>query len=407
MSAALKQDTEILLSRQPIFDLRERVFAYDISLRGSDALGADEGLILEHVVAGTLDTLTGGRRAWVPASVTALERGVTEVLDADTVILHLTGPWRVTPAVEAAVHAAAAAGYLMAVDLEALAAGARALLPALRFVAVDADADWGGKLEELVRSLRARDVRLLARNVTSKCQFEACVARGFEFFEGVRFKRPEAQASKELSVDQLRTMELLRLLQDMDVPDTPIVEALRSDVGLSYRLLRIVNSAAVGGRGIESIDHAVRLMGRQPLYKWLLLLLLSTGRHDGVQAEIIHTALLRGRLCELLAPVAGRAAEADALYTVGLFSLLDILLGAPLEQLMAQMHLSEEARSALLDRSGFLGGVLRLVEGYDLGMWDECAAQADAVSIPLSAVSSLYLTAVDWATDHLASIAAA
>src|SRR5690606_28979400 len=179
-----------------------------------------------------------------------------------------------------------------------------------------------------------------------------------------------------------------------------IEAAFRTDLSLSYKLLRMVNSAAVGGRGIESIGHAIRLLGRESLFRWLALLLVTTVSESELDGEMVHTALLRARLCELLAPHIGRPAAADSLYIVGLISVFDALLGIPMHELVVEMALSADIRSALLDRSGPFGPVLSLVETYDAGRWDQVLDRCKAMGVEPAELASLYLSSLSWVNEQ-------
>ncbi|HKJ01478.1 MAG TPA: HDOD domain-containing protein, partial [Longimicrobiales bacterium] len=257
-----------------------------------------------------------------------------------------------------------------------------------------------GRLADIAAGLRERGIRLMADGVKNREERERLLPLGFELFHGFGSSRQESISRKDLSVDYLNTIRLMQEIQEMDIPDSQIEARFRADVALSYKLLRIVNSAAIGGRGIDSIGHAIRLIGRGPLYRWLGLLLVSSGLDGGVQAEVLHTALLRARLSEMLATPGRRPDAADTLYMVGLLSPLDILIGASMDELLPNMGLSEEVQGALADRAGFHGTVLRLVEAYDLGYFDEFEARCEDLELSPGEVASLYLEALTWANAH-------
>src|SRR5690606_26655968 len=183
-------------------------------------------------------------------------------------------------------------------------------------------------------------------------------------------------SQRELAVEHLRAFRLLKDLRNPDVEDAQIVEAFHRDPGLTYRFLRMVNSAAVGGQDITSISFAIRLMGREALSRWLSLLLLAPFSHGGLSAEIAAAAVVRARHCELLAEQVGRPWAADTLFTLGLFSRLDLLLGTSIEHIVEQVSFADDLRQALLSRGGPDGEILALVEAYEAGRWDEMEARA-------------------------------
>lgn len=393
----------ILLSRQPIFDRDEQIAGYEISYRAqSETPGAQdrsaEHLLVDAFVGVGLERVADGSQAFLATSRELLLSGALELLSPESVVL-LVPPAGDddTEQLDACRHLSQL-GFHLATDALSLPADAR-LLDVVGTARVDV-AQANGQLVDTATRLHARGIRLMADRVEGREARSGLLDLGFELFHGFGSSRPESVSRKDLSVDYLNTVRLMQEIQDMDIPDQQIEARFRADIALSYKLLRIVNSAAIGGRGIDSIGHALRLLGRGPLYRWLGLLLVSSGLDGGVQSEVLHVALLRARLSEMLASAAGRSGAADSLYMVGLLSPLDILLGSTMAELLPNMGLSDEVRSALLDRSGFHGSVLRLVEAYDLGHFDEFEARCAEVDIDPADVASLYLEAFSWANEN-------
>ena len=226
---------------------------------------------------------------------------------------------------------------------------------------------------------------------------------GCDLFQGYLFSKPEVLTKTDVSASHLAIMRLLNLLRNPHTTDNEIDAAFQSDVALCYKLLRIVNAAAVGGRGITSIPHAVRMVGREALHRWLAVILVaSLGRRGDVSHELALTAITRARMCELVATSSTSPREADSAFIVGLLSLLDVLLEVPMEKILARLELSPEVRGALLERNGPLGTPLQLVEAYEKANWDEARGLASDNAVPDELVPDMYLDALQWASEHLA-----
>lgn len=393
----------ILLSRQPIFDRDEQIAGYELAYRAQPGSGtaedqSEEHLLVDAFVGVGLERVAEGSQAFLSISRELLLSGALELLNPDNVVLFVPPVGdEDAPQLDACRHLREL-GFHLATDALALTDDAR-LLEVLGTARVDVS-QANGQLADKAASLRARGIRLMADRVKGREARDELLKLGFELFHGFGSSRPEAVSRKDLSVDYLNTVRLMQEIREMDVPDSKIEARFRADISLSYKLLRIVNSAAIGCRGVDSIGHALRLLGRGPLYRWLGLLLVSSGLDGGVQTEVLHVALLRARLSEMLGEHAGRPAAGDSLYMVGLLSPLDILIGATMAELLPNMGLSEEVTNALLDRSGFHGAVLRLVEAYDLGHFDEFEERCSELSIDPADVASLYLEAFAWANDN-------
>jgi c-di-GMP phosphodiesterase len=195
----------------------------------------------------------------------------------------------------------------------------------------------------------------------------------------------------------------MNLLRDADSPDSRLEEAFRGDVSLTMKLLRTVNSAAMGGRGIESIRHAVRMVGRSELHKWLALLLVSSvASRGGMDLEVVRAALARARFAEMIGLQKGDRRASESLFMVGLFSLLEAALRLPLVEILEKIDLAEEIKRALLVRSGPYAGALSLVESYEKATWDVVTAEAQAVNVDPALLGDMYLAALLWARERLA-----
>ena len=237
-------------------------------------------------------------------------------------------------------------------------------------------------------------------HVRHRQERDTCQKFGFELFEGYRFTAPETLTRRDLPIEHVLTFRLLKMVRDPKTRDGEIEELLRRDVALSYKLLRMVNSAAVGGRDIWSIGHALRLLGRDQVARWLGLLLVTDGKSDGVRAELMTVSLVRARMCELLADASGVPRARGPLFLVGMLSVLDQMLETPMDMLADSMELAPDIRAALLHRQDFFGEVLSLIEAYEQGWWDQVDTLAAVVGVSPVSLSPLYLDALTWASEH-------
>ncbi len=197
-------------------------------------------------------------------------------------------------------------------------------------------------------------------------------------------------------------------MRDPRTSDSQAEAVFTSDLGLSHKLLRMVNSAARGGRGIESIKQAVQLSGREEIGRWLALLLVSSIAARGASnRELLHLAVQRGRMCELLAAPSGRNRDAGALFLVGLFSLLDAISGMPMTQLLESIALAPALREALVTRTGPYAVPLSLAEAYEQGEWNSVRQHASLSGLDPSQIGQIYVQSMAWTRDRLMSLAAA
>ena len=407
---------DVFVARQPIFDAHHRIKAYELLYRSGqnrltagDELDADtmsSSVIVGGILGMGLGRLTEGQRAFINVPESLLLDGISDVLDPKQVVVELLETVRPTPDVVEAVRALKAKGYTVALDDFSFAPEYAPLLELADIVKVDL-IQSGQDLDAQVEALRPFGVKLLAEKVENAEVHDRCVALGFELFQGFHYFRPETLTKKDLATNGASIIRLLAMLNDINITDRTVEEAFRSDPSLSYKLLRIVNSASVGGRGVDSIGHAMRLVGRDPLHRWLSLLLLTVGGGGGeMRVEMIKSALLRGRMCELLGDQARSAMNRDMptgglLFLVGLFSHLDALLGVEMSQILDDIDVAKEVREALLGYQGKAGALLKGVTSYTEGEWEQAETDLTVIGVDPNVLGNVYLDAVTWAGAHM------
>ncbi len=414
---SVQQETrQVFVARQPIFDATNHVHGYELLYRGSataDTAGeGSDGSLAEAMAPGVvvdvllgmgLGDLTGGRPAYLNVTRPMIVDGAVELFDPKQVVVEVLEDVRPDEETIPALERIAGLGYRIALDDFVVHPDSEPFLLLASVVKVDLLQHTPDQLEALVDRVRPYGAALLAEKVEDEAAHQAALDLGFEYFQGYHFSRPQTLARRDLTVEQMNVMRLLNLVNDPETSDPEVERVFRGDVSLSYKLLRMVNSAAMGGRGIVSIGHALRLLGRQSLHRWLALMLASGASH-GPRGELAQSALLRAGMCERIALGSGHSGAAPALYMTGLFSRLDALLGAPMADLLDRIDLRPEVYQALTARRGPLAPVLALVEAYEGGHWLEVPGlvkSAHATSLDLREV---YLDALFEADRHIRAL---
>ena len=402
---------DVFVARQPIFDGGDRLCAYEILYRSGSQHNFANGASSEQMCTDTvihallsigLAPLTGGTLAFVNHSRDFLVRGLYELFDPSTVIIELLETVTLDDEVLAACRRLVDMGYTLALDDFVNAPEYAPLLEIASIIKIDVLNRPFDELARVAAELAPYKVRLLAERVETAEVRDACRDMGFTLFQGYFYSKPQIVSQRELGVDQSSMLRLMSLLDDPTASEVEIEEAFRSDPALSFKLLRIANSAAFGGREVQSIAFALRMVGRQVLHRWLTLLLVSSmASQSGVSRELVLEALTRARLCELLAEKTGRRREVGPLFLTGLCSLLDVLLRMPMDDVITRMAIAPDVRDALISREGPLAPTLVLVERYGRGDWAGAAEAASALPIDMLDVSALYTESLGWASDRL------
>jgi len=244
-----------------------------------------------------------------------------------------------------------------------------------------------GELE----ALRGKNVRTLAEGIDSEDVFEVFRDAGVDLFQGLFYERPTLVSGASLAVGHGAALGALHELQTRGGDFDALEEIIRRDVALSYRLLRHVNSAFFGlPRTVGSIREALMLLGTRAVRQWAVALVLSGLEHR--PHALMSTALVRARTCELvLAPYDRQSASQG--FTAGLFSLLDAVIGAPMDEILAELPLSAEVEAAITRHEGVAGKALAKTIAYERGEFDHPALAGHA----RNALTIAYSDAVQWA----------
>ncbi len=241
------------------------------------------------------------------------------------------------------------------------------------------------------------DKNLVATNIRTLDEFHVCTKLPFAYFQGQFVTSREAWASPRMDTGRIKILDLLnRIRQDAEIAE--LAQAFKQDPALSFKILRYINSAGSGlANKVNSIDQALLILGRQNLYRWLTLLLFTSGAGDALDWALLENALVRARLAELSASDSLPANERDELFVTGIFSLLDILLHLPMEKVLAQVSLPPLAVEALLHKKGKYAPYLELAIACEEFDQERITALAKHLGLDVTHVNAYHADALIWA----------
>jgi c-di-GMP phosphodiesterase len=378
--------------RQPIYDAAVTVVGYELIVHGDAEHPEAEAAAASTVTQIGLNLVAGGH-AWVPLSRGFLFGGYADALPQERVVFEIAPELGSDSAALAAAARLTAAGYRLAVDPFVPSDETTPLLGMAAAVKIDAGQDRA-TLADLIALARPAGAQIVATGVETHDAFETCKSLGVDLFQGYFFCQPREVEGRGIEVNTLNKLRLIAELQDPDVDMDKLGEIVSRDVGLSYNLLRFVNSAFFSvPRRIESIRDALVLLGLQNVKRWATLMALA--ETNDKPHELIVTALVRARMCELVAVARGDKREADGYFTAGLFSVVDAMMDVSLIELLRQLPFSQEIMDALLRYDGPKGEMLHGVLAYERGDFGEMMRLMPAGTPP----ADFYAQAVEWATE--------
>jgi EAL and modified HD-GYP domain-containing signal transduction protein len=398
----MSQDT--YLARQPIVDGKHNLIGYELLFRASsdaDSAEIEDGYRAGlNVMASTLfdmgtEWLLKGKLAFINMDHPTLMSEFVTLLPPQKIVIEIMATVPPTDELMVRLGELKTAGFRFALDHYQPGTPLDRLLPLLSYVKLDV-ADLGqAKTAEAVRGLLKLPVRLVAEKVESQGVFDWCQGLGFQHFQGYYFAHPEHLAARVLNPGHATILRLLDMVRrDADIREIETV--LKTDVALTFKLLRYINSAGFGlSCEVQSIRHAVSILGMKPLYRWLTLLLATAGTHPASPAQA-RTAITRGRLCELLGAHCMPRSELDNLFITGVFSLLDAMLDTPMDEIMDRLVIHENIAEALLDRGGMYGPVLALVEACESQDTQRIEELTLSLMLTPEQVTKAHLQALAW-----------
>jgi c-di-GMP phosphodiesterase len=237
--------------------------------------------------------------------------------------------------------------------------------------------------------------RLIAEKVEQNAQFKSLLEAGYQQFQGYFYARPENLNAKVINPSFEGVLNLLNLVsQEADNRD--IENGFKRDTTLSYKLLRYINSVGFGlSCEVQSIGHALTILGRNQLYRWLTLLMVTAG-NNSTSPALMKTSITRGRLTELLGEPFFDKKDRDNLFVVGVFSLLDVMLKIPMEDILEKLQLPEPIVDALTQRSGIFGPFLKLTEACEDANSDQIVHLAEMLQLNPDKVNECHMQALAW-----------
>jgi EAL and modified HD-GYP domain-containing signal transduction protein len=398
-----RPESEVFVGRQPIFNSGLHVVGYELLFRSggenragvTDAEGATASVVMGSLTEIGLERLVGRHSAWINVTREFVLEGLAETMPGPLTVLELLEDQLVDDELIAALTSLKRQGYRIGLDDVICLPGADDLLRVVDYVKLDVRALGRDGLFELAEALKPFRIALLGEKVETHDELAWCREAGCDLFQGYFFCQPEVIRDRKIAAGRLALLEFISTLQDPAVEFAQLEQMIVRDVALSYRLLCYVNSAFFGlRRAISSIQQALVMLGVENLKRWATLSLFASV--DGKPQELTVTALVRGRFCEL-AGAGASAATAGELFTLGLFSVVDALIDAPISEVVAATPFPDEMREALVTRRGPKGLLLACATLLEAG-------DVEAAAAIHPAAAQLYLEAIVWASEAARSL---
>jgi c-di-GMP phosphodiesterase len=402
--------SDIFVARQPIYDRELEVFAYDLLFSSGETDAAqpeiDSEAATSTVIVNTfanmgLTDLVGNRPAAMTVSKSFLLDAGSLQLPADRLILELHREVEADDEVLAAIRELKMRGYTIALDDFVGGAERGPLVQAADIIKLDVQMLGQQGLWQQCGPLQGIGAKLVAKRVETHEELDFCRSLGFEYYQGQFLCQPKLVTKRTVPANRMAKLAMLAELNSPEADFDSLEKLIGRDVGLSYRFLRYINSAFFSlPHKIGSIRQALVLLGIAAVRKWATLLAMAD--LDDKPDELIVTALVRGKMCELAA-ASRPTREREEYFTVGMFSVIDALLDSPMDVVLSSLPLQDDLKDALHHHLGPKGVVLSAVLNYERAQFEDLRALAP----PGVSAQEIYQWAITWAREASAELEAA
>ena len=390
--------------RHPIADARNHVVGYELRFGGAVDLGdasrdakTTSALLVEAFGDIGLERLAGRHPAWVSIARNFLVEIGPPPVRPDRAVLQIEA-YPARDDLLALLQQLSRSGYTLALEGYDGRTDIEELMSLCSIVKVDVTGRSEEAVAHALEQPRMQGALLVATGVEDHAAFERLQDHGITYFQGNYFAKPRTFRHRGVATAGLGSLRRLGELTSGDVSFEDLERIIGSDVGLSLKLLRYVNSAFFAlPRTVGSVREALALLGVRTVRRWATVMAVSA--IPDVPDELVALGLRRARMCEMLAGSA-LPDERETLFTIGLFSVADALLDAPMAEVLDSLPFTDEIQAALLRREGPKGELLTAVTAYDRGEFPTLDGDGAGVSL-----AGAYRAALEWADEAGRAIA--
>lgn len=403
---------ETYISRQPIFDEREQVYAYELLYRSSEQNhydSTDADLATYDVISKTLISfdfheLSQGHPCFINFTENLLMSSIFNQLSEKNVVVEILEDIPITDRVVKRVQELKQRGYRIALDdfllLEELKESP--IFKYVDIIKVDfmlANEEERLKIDRLVNTDYPH-IALLGEKIETMEQYRWAKLHGYKLFQGYFFKEPQVMTTEDIPMNVLEYYRLIALLRDPNTSLDEIATIIERDLSLTYKLLKLINSTRQKQRPkVRSIKAAILSFGIVNLQQWLYILTyreMTDIKTSGRIEEVMKESIIRAKLCESLAKKKEQKHYSEY-FLVGMFSLIDVILNRSIVQIMNQLPLPEEVIATLTGGESEMQVYLQLAIAVEQMDMPQIHMYCEQLSLQIEDVMAMYYHASNWA----------
>jgi c-di-GMP-related signal transduction protein len=399
---------DVFVARQPIFDTDLKIAGHELLYRSGSAnfySGTDSTLASLEVINNSLfwfdvNQIGGERRVFINFDRTLLLSDAAYVLAPKDVVIEILENVAIDLEVLDSCRRLRERGYMLAADDIARADQMGPLLELMNFIKVDFRTAWPSDRQKFIQAYGQQHT-CIAEKLETQADFEVARKMGYKLFQGYFFARPTVLKGQQIPGYKMNYLRILNAVQKPELDFVELERLIRQETSVAFKLLKYANSALYAQRTqIDSIKRALVILGEQELRTWTSIVLLIHLASDRPSA-LVMCALIRAHFCEELAQISGLGGRKSELFLLGMFSLLDAIMGCTLDTALQQIRLPADVQATLLGKQppGPLTFIYHLVKTYEQGDWRQVAETGRRLRIESDEIRDIYLRAVAWCEE--------
>lgn len=400
---------EVFVGRQVILDKNLDTYGYELLYRKRhnknyfDHLDGNKAtceVLNNSFFSIGIDKLTGNKKAFINFTANLLEKQVVTIFDKSKVVVEILEDVKPKYNIIKACYDLKEKGYELALDDFIFSPEYLPLFEIVDYIKVDFMNTSIKERNLIVKAAKAKDITLLAEKIETENEFKTAVKQGYKYFQGYFFSRPKIISGIDIPTLPSHHLAILEVLNKKEVDFEKISQIIEKDIALSYKLLKLINSAAFSLRSeITSIKNVLTFLGTNELKKWLSIVIINN-YSENKPLELIRMSVIRAKFSELLAKELG-CKNIDKFFILGLFSLIDVLLERNLKDILDELPLSIDIKDALLGKEGILKRVYDLVLYYEKREWSKVIPLTNTLKLKSLKVNLFFLDSVKWSNQIL------
>ena len=395
---------DIFIARQPIFTPKEKVYGYEILYRESSEnkfKDTEPDKATTNVLLNTFESfgpqiITNEKLAFINFTESLLKENIADLFPKEYLVVELKLSTLQKEDNFNHLDNLKKNNYKISIDNFHLDFNEALITKYADILKIDFYKFEKDDIVKIANTFKNKNVKLLAEKLETQEDFKLAKNLGFDLFQGYFFKKPEILLTQNLAPLKISYLQLLIKLNEDELDLIELSNIISRDLGLTYRLLKMVNTLSFSlRREVDSVKDALILLGDIKTRKWISVIVLTELSNDRPE-ELVRTSLVRAKFAELLSSKAKMENKSDVLFLSGLFSMIDVILNKPLEDILKELNISKEVKDSLLDEDDKLYKFLNLIISYEKGNWEKVSEIGKAFNLNTEDISDCYMNSLAW-----------